>query len=90
MFFPVSYIFDNLFAASGAVSSCLKNTKARFQGCSRMRTDAQGFADGAARILSDPARAARMGERGRSLAKSLSWERVVRETEAVYEQVQAS
>ncbi len=52
-------------------------------------TDAQGFAEGAARILSDPARAARMGERGRSLAKRLSWERVVRETEAVYEQVQA-
>ena len=42
-------------------------------------TDAQGFAAGAARILSDPARAQRMGERGRARQASVVGARCARD-----------
>lgn len=47
-------------------------------------TDAEGFADAARRILTDRDLASRLASAGRELAVNLSWERVVRETEAVY------
>ncbi len=50
-------------------------------------TDAEGFAEGVDRLLKDPDLAAQLARRGRALAEQLTWDRVVRETEAVYERV---
>ncbi len=49
--------------------------------------DAAAFAAAAERILNDSRTARRLAERGRALAQQLTWDRVIRETEAVYEHV---
>ncbi len=49
--------------------------------------DAPGFAAAATRVMEDLMLRSRLIERGRDLAKSLSWDRVIAETEAVYESV---
>jgi glycosyltransferase involved in cell wall biosynthesis len=53
-------------------------------------TDVNGFAKATSRVLHDESLAGRLAARGRELAQTLTWERVVSETEAVYEQVCAS
>jgi len=52
--------------------------------------DAAAFAAAAEQILNDSQTARRLSERGRALARQLSWERVIRETEALYERVVGS
>ncbi len=52
--------------------------------------DAAAFAAAAEQILNDSVTARRLSERGRALAQQLTWDRVVRETEAVYQRVLAS
>ena len=53
-------------------------------------TDVNGFAKATSRVLHDESLAGRLATRGRELAQTLTWERVVSETEAVYERVCAS
>ncbi|MCH7777601.1 MAG: glycosyltransferase family 4 protein [Gemmatimonadetes bacterium] len=50
-------------------------------------TNVQGFAKCMIRILEDAPLAERLSRGGRDLARRLSWERVVADTEAVYEKV---
>ena len=52
-------------------------------------TNIQGFAKCLIRILEDAPLAERLSRGGRDLARRLSWERVVADTEAVYEKVLA-
>ena len=52
-------------------------------------TNVQGFAKCMIRILEDAPLAERLAQGGRDLARRLSWERVVADTEAVYEKVLA-
>lgn len=52
-------------------------------------TNVQGFAKCMIRILEDAPLAERLSRGGRDLARRLSWERVVADTEAVYEKVLA-
>ena len=52
-------------------------------------TNVQGFAKCMIRILEDAPLAERLARGGRDLARRLSWERVVADTEAVYEKVLA-
>ena len=52
-------------------------------------TNVQGFAKCLIRVLEDAPLAERLSRGGRDLARRLSWERVVADTEAVYEKVLA-
>lgn len=52
-------------------------------------TNVQGFAKSLIRVLEDAPLAERLSRGGRDLARRLSWERVVADTEAVYEKVLA-
>jgi glycosyltransferase involved in cell wall biosynthesis len=50
-------------------------------------SDATAFASAATRLLEDSGLASRLSDRGRALARQMSWERVAAETEAVYHRV---
>ena len=52
-------------------------------------TDSRGFANALMRILDNPSLAEQLSARGRELARQFPWERIVADTESVYEKVLA-